>query len=890
MIILKDWYKIEIEEVIEAFDSNLKGLDEKEALSRLEKEGKNILPKGKKDTLLKVFLSQFNNPIIFILIITTVLSLFIGEIIDSIFIGAVILLDAVLGTVQEWKAEKNAELLQNLIKIKTNVLRDGKETVIDAEDLVIGDIVLLDSGDKIPADIRIIESNNLSVNEAILTGESIAAEKDEAIIKEDTQILERKNMLFAGTTVTRGRATGIVVATSIDTEIGSITNQVLLTETSKAPITIRMEHFTKQISIFTAIIAIMIGVILYYKGYLMREIFFSIVALSVSAIPEGLPIALTLALSIGSNRMAKKNVLVKKLNSVESLGSCTIIASDKTGTLTLNEQTAKKIWLTNGISYDITGIGYNDEGNVLYKEKEVNIKNIEDIIKLGVINNEATLFKDKNRWVHFGDSIDVAFLSLGKKVGIKKDNYKKDIFGVIPYESSQKYSAVFYEEDGLWCSVKGSLEKLMEFSDTMYVNGKVEKIDKGYIEKQNEFLAKNGYRVIALAKGKIKEKKEEDYKQKDIPKLTIVGLVGFIDPIREETVFAIKECTKANIKTVMITGDHPLTAFHIGKELNMVNDYSEVSTGLDIDKALEEGHVYFDNFVKGKKIFARVSPSQKYEIVESYKRQGEFIAVTGDGVNDALAIKSANIGIAMGSGSDIAKETSQMIITDDNFASIVTGIREGRNAYNNVRKVIYMLLSSGIAEVLFFMLSILLGLPLPLVAIQLLWLNLVTDGIQDAALAFEKGEPDVMDHPPRKPNEKIFNELLIKEVLLSGLFSGLIVFLFFKYLLNKGTDLNLARSYVMILMVFMQNIHTINCRSETRSVFKIPLRDNKFVVYAILGVLTLQFIVTNTPVLSHMLKLEPIPLTNIFIVFLLALPILFIMEIFKIYIRRRNRV
>lgn len=322
----------------------------------------------------------------------------------------------------------------------------------------------------------------------------------------------------------------------------------------------------------------------------------------------------------------------------------------------------------------------------------------------------------------------------------------------------------------------------------------------------------------------------------------------------------------------------------------MVNDYSEVSTGLDIDKALEEGHVYFDNFVKGKKIFARVSPSQKYEIVESYKRQGEFIAVTGDGVNDALAIKSANIGIAMGSGSDIAKETSQMIITDDNFASIVTGIREGRNAYNNVRKVIYMLLSSGMAEVLFFMLSILLGLPLPLVAIQLLWLNLVTDGIQDAALAFEKGEPDVMDHPPRKPNEKIFNELLIKEVLLSGLFSGLIVFLFFKYLLNKGMDLNLARSYVMILMVFMQNIHTINCRSETRSVFKIPLRDNKFVVYAILGVLTLQFIVTNTPVLSHMLKLEPIPLTNIFIVFLLALPILFIMEIFKIYIRRRNRV
>lgn len=880
-----DWYKLSVEEVIKFFDSNIKGLNSKEAELRLIKYGKNRLPKKKKSTPLKTFLRQLNNPIIYILIVAILLSLFIGDFTEAIFILIVILLDAGLGTIQEWKAEKSAETLQDLIKIKSNVLRDKKETVISAEDIVIGDIVILDSGDKIPADIRIIDSNNLSVNESILTGESIASEKDEKIINVDTQVLERSNMLFAGTTVTRGRAIGIVVSTGIETEIGLIANQVLLTETSKPPITIRMEEFTKQIAIFTGVVAILIGIMLYYKGYIIKDIFFSIIALSVSAIPEGLPVALTLALSVGSNRMAKKNVLVKKLNSVESLGSCTVIASDKTGTLTLNEQTAKKIWLPNGVTYDITGIGYNDEGNILLNEEEVKKEKIKDIVNLGILNNEATLKKEKGKWIHFGDSIDVAFLSLGKKVGITKKN---NIFGVIPYESSQKYSAVFYEDDGLWCTAKGSLETILDFSNTMYVDDKKKKINKNLIMEQNEYLAKNGYRVIAIAKGKIKVKKDSDYKLEDIPKLTIVGLVGFIDPIREETIFAIKECNNANIKTVMITGDHPLTAFHIGNELNMVNSYKEVATGVDIDKALGEGHKYFDKFVKSKKIFARVSPSQKYEIVESYKRQGEFIAVTGDGVNDALALKSANIGIAMGSGTDIAKETSQMIITDDNFASIVMGIKEGRNAYNNVRKVIYMLISTGAAEILFFLLSILFGLPLPLLPIQLLWLNLVTNGIQDIALAFEKGEPDVMNKPPRKPNEKIFNKLLISEVLISGIVSGLIVFIFFKALFDNNINIVLARSYVMLLMVFMQNIHTINCRSEYRSAFKMPLKDNKFIAYGIFGVLILQIIVTHSPTFSHILKLEPIPYSNMIYIFLLAIPILFVMEIFKMYVRRKK--
>ncbi len=877
----EQWHALEKDEVVEKLNSTISGLSSEEVNERIKKYGKNILPKAKKDTLLKVFLRQFVNPIIYMLIIAIILSVIVGEYVDAIFIFLVIFLDTSLGTFQEWKSGKNAEALQKLIKVETKVLRNGIEISLDSEDIVVGDIVILESGDKIPADSRIISSSNLLVNEAILTGESLPSEKEEGVIKEESQILERNNMLYAGTDVVRGRCKAIVVSIGIETEIGHIANRVLLTDDTVSPLSVRMEKFTKQIGIFTAIIALIISVILYFEGYIMREIFFSVVALSVSAIPEGLPLVVTMVLSIASNKMAKKNVLVKKLKSVESLGSCTIIASDKTGTLTLNEQTAKKLVFPNDIIFEITGVGYNDEGTVLFEDKEIHNKEIEELAKLCVLNNEATLNKENNKWTYVGDSIDIAFLSFGKKLSINREELDYEILDSIPYESYLKYSAIFYKEKGdIYCTVKGSPEKIMEFCDTFLLNGKEEKIDKKIIEKQNESLAKSGYRVIAVAKGKISGELSK-YRQEDIKQMTLVGMVGFIDPVREEALFSIKECNDASIKTVMITGDHPLTAFHIGKELNIASKYEEVATGIDIDNMFKKGYKEFDSFVKNIKIFARVNPNQKYEIIESYKRQGEFVAVTGDGVNDALALKSANIGIAMGSGTDIAKETSSMIITDDNFTSIVTGIREGRNAYDNVRKVIYMLLSCGLAEVLFFILSIAFGLPIPLIALQLLWLNLVTDGIQDIALAFEKGEPDSMKKKPRNPKENIFNSLLIKELAIAGIFTGIVVFLLFKYLIDSGMDVMLARSYVVLLMVFIQNIHVFNCRSESRSAFKTPLKDNKFIVFSIIGVLLLQFIVTNNTLLSGILKLKPIPVDHILYIFLLALPILLLMEIFK---------
>lgn len=858
-----DYHKLSKKEILKELNTKEEGLSSEEVNTRLLKYGENILPKKKKDTLLKIFFKQILNPLIILLIITVVFCFLIGETIDAVAILFIISLNISLGAIQEWKAGKNAESLENLIKDSITVLRKNQSIDVDSKELVPGDIVLLESGDKVSADMRVIQSQNLQIDESILTGESVAVTKQDTILN-DVSLAERKNMVYAGTTVVTGRGTCIVIGTASDTEIGSIAATVATTEETKSPLTIRMEKFSKQISILVIFVALIIGCILLYKGVEGSEIFLSVIALSVSAMPEGLPLALTTVLTIASNKMSKKNVIVKKLNAVESLGSCTVIASDKTGTLTIDEQTAKKIVLVDGTTFEIDGIGYNDEGSIIGNSDK--LEQAKQISLMGFINNEGTLAKENNKFISSGDSIDIAFLTLGLKAKINKENIK--ITKQIPYESENKYSAVFYEENNQsFGTVKGSIEKALEFCNQS-------NLDVNNIMKQNEDLAKQGYRVIAIASGPC---------QNTLENLTFNGLVGFIDPIRKEAKASINECHEAGIKVVMITGDHPLTAFTIAKELNLVTNYSEVATDKDIDEALAKDEKSFDEFVKSKKVFTRVSPINKLKIVESYKRQQEFIAVTGDGVNDAPALRSANIGIAMGSGTDVAKDTASMIIVDDNFKSIVAGIKEGRTAYNNIRKVSYMLLSCGLAEVLFFVLSIMCNLPMPLVAIQLLWLNIVTDGFQDIALAFEKSEDGIMKQKPRKTKESIFNKELLSETLVAGLAIGLIVFVVWSYLINvMHMDIDLARGYIMVLMVFMQNIHVFNCRSERESTFKISLKKNPLIIASILICLTLQVIIMEVPVLSSFLKAESVPLVDMGILLLLSLIILVVMEVYKI--------
>lgn len=858
-------------EVFEELKTSARGLSSREVAVRHEKYGLNELPKHKRDSILKIFVGELLEPITLLLIVAIIASLIVQEWVDAIAIVFIILVDLITGTIQENKANKTVESLSSLVKEKVKVMRDGKEKMIDSSLLTVGDYVFLESGDKIAADMRVVESHNFTVDESPLTGESIAVEKDAHMLeKKKLTITEQKNIIFAGTTVVTGRASAVVIGIGLNTEIGEIANTLSETKDEKSPLTIRINKFSKQISLLILAVGAIIAIILAAKGVEFNEILISVIALAVSAMPEGLPLAMTMALTIGSNRMAKHQVVVKGLNTVESLGSCTVIASDKTGTLTVNEQTAKVILLPNGTSYEVTGSGYDPKGEV----KGKNLKYATEIAKLGVINNEAVMNEDGR----IGDSIDMAFLVLGKKLGVNASNI--EIVERIPYESQNKYSAVFYRiGKETYCTIKGSPEKIMEFCDHVDF---LSRFDLAKIKAQNEELARGGYRVIAIASGRVKTKLSGDYKEKDISGLTFKGLVGFIDPIRADAPAAIRKCRQAGIKVLMITGDHPLTAYKIAEDLRLVTSQVYVTTGDEVEKELEKSEDEFDKFVKKKLVYARVTPIQKLRIVESLKRQGEYVAVTGDGVNDAPALKAANIGIAMGSGTDIARESADMVVLNDDFNSIVEGVLEGRVAYSNIRKITYFLISCGLAEVLFFCLSIALDMPMPLVAIQLLWLNVVTDGIQDFALSFERPEKNVMKEKPRNPKENLFNKELLEEIAVAGLAIGLIVFAVWVFLINivKMDDFT-ARAYIMALMVVIQNVHAFNCRSERQSSFSVPLRSNRIFLYGVIGSVVLGILTLEVGFFNHFLKTSSIPAGNLVIIVLIGFSILGIMELYK---------
>lgn len=863
-------------ELLKKLNTSASGLKVSETGKRINKYGLNELPEEKQKSLFSIFLSSFNDPIIYVLIVAAILSFAVKETLDACAILFIILVDAIVSTIQEYNANKNSLALKNLIKLHTKVIRGNKYYEIESKYIVPGDIIVIEPGTKMSADVRILESKNLVVDESILTGESIGVEKSASETK--SNVKQKKNILYSGTSVITGYGIGVAEYTGLNTELGKIAQKVTTSEDEKSPLTIRMEKFSKQITLIIIIVSIIIGLVLVLKGNKLFDIFISVIALSVSAMPEGLPLAITMALTIGSNKMGKKNVIVKKLNCVESLGSCTVIASDKTGTLTVNEQTAKRILLFDGSEYEVTGSGYEINGEIrpLNNSK---ISEAKRIAKLGFINNEAVFEKDINgEYKKLGDSIDIAFKVLAQKSGsiVNEDI----IIDKIPYESENKYSAVFYKEKSeVRCTAKGSVEVIIDFCKN------IKKEEKEKIMNQNEYLASRGYRVIALCDGIIKENSK--YTEEDIKNLDFIGLVGFIDPVRKEAKESVRKCKMAGIKVLMITGDHALTALEVAKELRIADSREEVATSEELENLINNDED-FDNYIKNKTVFARVTPLQKLKIVESLKRQGEFVAVTGDGVNDAPAIKAANIGIAMGSGTDVAKETAKMIIMDDNFSSIVNGIEEGRNAYANIRKISLFLLSCGLAEVLFFILAIIFNMPIPLVAIQLLWLNLVTDGLQDMALSFEREPDTIMKEKPRNPKEGLFDKSLVTSLLISGLYMGIVVFGIWVFMIKVlNIDILVARGYILLLMVFMQNFHVFNCRSERKSVFENKLKNNKILAFSIISSLLLQIIVMEIDPLANLLQTTSIPYLHMLILILLACPIIFVMELYK-YLRNKN--
>jgi len=883
------WHALAPSEALAALDASDDGLTSAEVLARRAAFGANLLPRAKRPGPLLVYLRQFKNPLVYLLLAATVVSLFVGEFTDAGFIFVVLQLNAVIGGYQEWRAESAAEALDKLIRNLVVVRRDGRRLEVEASELVPGDLVQLESGSRVPADLRLLEARELTVDESLLTGESTSVGKSpDEILPPPTPLAERDNMLYAGTTVLAGRATGVVTGTAGRTEIGHIAQALLAGGGEPPPLVRRLEQFSRRIGVATMVLIGVIALAQFAQGLPLVTVFLVAVALAVAAIPEGLPVAITVALAIATNRMALRNVIVRALPAVEGLGACTLIASDKTGTLTCNELTVKRVQVYGAGqpigSALIGGEGYAADGAITAEEGALDPARRAALLRLaesGILCNEASIrFTDAGP-EGFGDTVDVAFLVLGAKLGLDGDTLRAraPTVGIVPYEPHRRYAAVLVAataapgDSRLAAHVKGAAEVVLPMCAD---------IDRAAAGAVADTLAAEGYRVLAVARGPVARDNWPPATPESLRGLEFLGFVCLIDPVRPEVPEAVRRCGRAGIAVRMITGDHPETALAIARTLGIAETAEQVVGGRALTEA-DGDQARFDQLVAGARVFARVEPVQKLSIVQSLQRQGHLVAVTGDGVNDAPALGIANLGVAMGrSGTDVARGAADLILADDNFASIVAGVEEGRVAYDNVRKLIYLLITTGLGEIVLFLLAIVAGHPLPLFAVQLLWLNLVTNGIQHVALAFERGEPGVLDRTPRPPSQGLFDRRMIVQVLAAGCYMGAAAFWFFDWCLARGMDEASARNLVLLLMVLFENVHVLNARSERRSALRVPLGANPFVILAIIGAQALHISALYLPGLSAVLGTQPVGLGDWILVAGLAVSLLLVVEVQKL--------
>jgi magnesium-transporting ATPase (P-type) len=736
--------------------------------------------------------------------------------------------------------------------------------------------------------IRLLDARELSVDESLLTGESTPVTKDrQALEGGPAPLAERHNMLHAGTSVLSGRARGVVIATGIRTEIGKIAETLARGIGEDPPLVRRLERFSRVIGVVTMALIAALAIALVLQDTPPVTVFLVAVALAVAAIPEGLPVAITVALAIATNRMARRKVIVRTLPAVEGLGACTVIASDKTGTLTCNELTIKRVSLfargSPDALIDVSGEGFDPRGQFRRSGEpldDAETSALHRLAETGILCNEASVRFDTPEPDWLGDTVDVALLVMAAKLDLDQKSLMAEMpqLGMIPYEPHRRFAATFTRarapSDGVEAlvHVKGAAETILPMCTG---------VDIQEVFREADRMAAQGLRVLALARGPSDLDAAQAVEPEALANLTFLGLVGLIDPIRPEVPDAVKRCRLAGISVRMVTGDHPETALAIARQLNIAGNPSEVVTGAQL-AAVSHNASLFDHLVRDGRVFARVEPTQKLAIVKSMQRAGEFVAVTGDGVNDAPALTAANIGVAMGQGgTDVARESADLILTNDNFASIVNGIEEGRIAYDNVRKLIYLLLTTGLGEIILFLLAIAAGLPIPLFAVQLLWLNLVTNGIQDIALAFERGEPDILARPPRPPEQPLFDRTMVGQILAGGGYMGLLAFLFYDWCLAQGMDIDMARNLVLLLMVLFENAHVLNARSETRSVFAVSYRTNLFLVFAVIGSQGLHIGAMYLPALRDILDVQPIAPIEWVMVAAMAASLIVVMEVYK---------
>jgi len=858
------------------------GLTSAEASKRLLHYGKNLLPEPSHPGVLVIFLYQFKSPFIYVLLVAAIISLGLNQAINAFFIFAVLLLNAAIGTVQEYAAERAAAALKKMVPSQAVVIRDGRPQRIDTSLVVPGDLVQLVPGDKIPADLRLCVSHDLQADESLLTGESVPSIKDAAIDAAARPALsDRSNICFAGSVIMRGRGSGEVIATGSQTEIGKIAADIGSEFEIKPPLMQRIERFTLRITYSILILITLIFIITVLRGDDIASVFLLGIALAVSAIPEGLPAAITVALAIGMRRMAKRNVIIRRLLAVETLGSCTYIATDKTGTLTVNEMTVRQLVFANGERFSISGEGMDLHGQITPVPSGHAAERLRLLCSAGALANESLLQHDAEGWHGTGDMVDVAFLVLAEKVGISINELRarNPELGRIPYESSLGYSASINRfEDHIELFIKGSVEKLLAMTAQNTVAEKQRHAD---ITQHAEQLARDGYRVLGIAHRRLSAM--PDMPDNALHDIEFLGISGMLDPLRPEAIEAVKDCRAAQIDVGMITGDHPQTALALARELGIADKAMQAVTGAQLADA-ENNVAEFQRLVHSTRVFARIESHQKKRIVEQLIDDGEFVAVTGDGVNDAPALSHAHVGIAMGlRGTDVARESADLILTDDHFASIVHGIRHGRIVYNNVRKVIFLLISTGAAEIMLVLLSILMGTPLPLLPIQLLWLNLVTNGIQDIALAFEPAEGHELQKPPRHPNEPIFDRLMIERVVVNALVMGCLAFAVFKWQLNSGASVESARNITLLLMVLFENVHVLNSRSETVSIFRMNFFSNPLLLYGMLGAQAVHIAAMFLPGLGTILQIVPVTFDQWLLLLLVALSLIAVDESHKFF-------
>ena len=888
------WYSNSVEDVENVLKTDIKnGLSNKELKSRYEKYGYNKLKDKKQKTLLEMFVEQFKDFMIIVLIIAAVVSGAVGVaqgegIADSIIILIIVVLNAIVGVVQEGKAAKSLEALKKMSSYSAKVIRDGKLEVVPSEELVPGDIVELETGDFVPADLRIIEAVNLKSQEAALTGESLPVEKQSSKIdNEDISIGDRVNMLFSSSLITYGRGKGIVVETGMNTEVGKIATIISETDNSETPLKQKLETLGKTLGIVALIICIVIFVVGILYGKEVLEMFMTAVSLAVAAIPEGLPAISTIVLAIGVQRMVKRNAIVRTLPSVETLGSATVICSDKTGTLTQNKMTVEKVYYNNEL-LDLNDIKIKD--NVL-----------DELLLCSVLCNDAKITKDNENVILTGDPTETALIDLGLKLDVKQDEIEYERFEAIPFDSDRKLmTTVNKKGDKYFVYTKGAVDELLRRCVCANVNGNIVDVNtvKKSVETHNENMAKAALRVLGFAYKELEHVPSKEEMKAIESDLIFVGMVGMIDPPRPECKEAVEKCKTAGIKPVMITGDHKITAIAIAKSLGILENEDEAITGAEVEKMSQEE---LEQKVRNFSVYARVSPEHKVRIVKAWQANKQSVAMTGDGVNDAPALKTADIGAAMGIvGTDVAKEAADVVLTDDNFATIVSAVEEGRRIYDNILKAIQFLISSNIGEIIILFVAILIT-PLlvnwfgvsvneltPLLPIHILWINLVTDSLPALALSVDPAAKNIMNRKPNKPQKGIFTKGMVWRIVYQGIMVGCIALAAFIIGLatpevNSHEKIKIAQTMTFAVLALSQLTHVFNIRDNKNSIFKTGIFDNMKLILADIVSAGLMLVALLVPQLHDVFGIANLPKQNILEVILLVIAPIIIVEIFKLF-------